>query len=418
MTSLSQDDTARYSDETLARLFPDKLKLVLVQVLFRHGERSPVRVRLENAGIPRHFNLCSHVNQFNVAVQTGQTGNWSRLAYQREIEESGPDGKANGVASEQNTCLLGELTDRGRTTTFALGRRLRDLYCERLKFLPEVNDLDEIYLRSSPMPRALESLQQVVSGMYPVDRLPHACRLRIYQRNFTEENLFPNEGACRKLRKLSEEYAAIAAEKWNPVLALRTSEIFSKYETVPIRLDGNPRLSGLMDTINATRANGLPVPDELLDKEMLDTMHRAVVEEWFGGYLASATYRRLGAGRLLGDLRNRVIDVISHKSPLRVALYGAHDTTLGSLLATMATSDYELHWPPFTSHIALEAFEERRDSGILSSLKSKQYFVRMRYNNTVVPLKGCQNPEMCTLAEFNDIVDSLVPKDWQAECQS
>ena len=49
----------------------------------------------------------------------------------------------------------------------------------RLKFLPDVvHSNDEIYLRSTNMPRTIESLQQIVHGLYPIsksakDFVPH-----------------------------------------------------------------------------------------------------------------------------------------------------------------------------------------------------------------------------------------------------
>lgn len=407
---------SRPSDEEIQSLYPPHLELKVVQAIFRHGERAPVRVRLENAGIPRHFNLCSHAQQFAALVRGMPGQGWARFPYARQVEEVDSSGAASQIAHESSTCLLGELTDKGRTTTYLLGKKLRELYCDRLGFMPSITTVDQLYLRASPMPRALESLQQVVHGYYPPQYLPDSSILSILQRNFTEENLFPNEGACKKLRLLSEEYAAKAALKWNPILAGRTSDIFAKYIEPPIKIDGTPRLSGLMDTINAARGNDLPVPIELLDSEMLEEMHSAVVEEWFGGYLHNMTYRRLGAGRLLGDLRDRMNMTISSRSPVKVALYGAHDTTLGSLLATLADSNFVVHWPPFTSHLVLETFAERQPDK-LAWLRGAKHYVRIKYNDVVVPVRGCKDMYMCTLSEFNKIVDDLVPEDWQKECQ-
>jgi acid phosphatase len=39
-----------YSQEELERLYPKELELQLVQILLRHGERSPVSARFQNAG--------------------------------------------------------------------------------------------------------------------------------------------------------------------------------------------------------------------------------------------------------------------------------------------------------------------------------------------------------------------------------
>lgn len=40
-----------YSEGELQRLYPDSLELQLVQILMRHGERTPVRARFQNAGL-------------------------------------------------------------------------------------------------------------------------------------------------------------------------------------------------------------------------------------------------------------------------------------------------------------------------------------------------------------------------------
>ena len=61
------------------------------------------------------------------------------------------------------------MTDKGRETTLALGERLRRLYVDQLGFMPKLmNDSDMIYLRATPIPRALESVQQAFWGMYPL----------------------------------------------------------------------------------------------------------------------------------------------------------------------------------------------------------------------------------------------------------
>lgn len=47
--------------------------------------------------------------------------------------------------------LLGELTDQGRFTTMALGERIRNLYVDKLGFLPQtLEDENILYLRLSP----------------------------------------------------------------------------------------------------------------------------------------------------------------------------------------------------------------------------------------------------------------------------
>ena len=67
--------------------------------------------------------------------------------------------------------LYGELTDIGRQSTFEIGQRIRRLYIDRLGLLPEpskltAQDADKCYFRSTNMSRTVESLQQIVAGLF------------------------------------------------------------------------------------------------------------------------------------------------------------------------------------------------------------------------------------------------------------
>ena len=122
----------------------------------------------------------------------------------------------------------GELTDRGRETTFALGQRLRYLYVDQLGFMPTIkSDADDMYLRSTPIPRALESLHQCFWGMYPPNtRVANFPPPVIVARAASEETLYPNEGACDRFRQLARLFAQRAADRCMymrlPLLSVKT----------------------------------------------------------------------------------------------------------------------------------------------------------------------------------------------------
>lgn len=66
--------------------------------------------------------------------------------------------------------MLGELTDLGRASSHLIGTRLRNLYTEKLGFLPDrLNPGDDamIYFRSTNMSRTIQSLEGVVRGLLP-----------------------------------------------------------------------------------------------------------------------------------------------------------------------------------------------------------------------------------------------------------
>ena len=110
---------------------------------------------------------------------------------------------------------MAELTDQGRQTTLNLGRRLRHLYVHQLGFLPGmIRDANMVYLRSSPWPRALDSLQQVFTGLYPPCKVDRAFpRPTIVTRRLVDETLMPNEDYCARFIQLAKAYSRRTANR-------------------------------------------------------------------------------------------------------------------------------------------------------------------------------------------------------------
>lgn len=269
----------------------------------------------------------------------------------------------------------------------ALGERLRHLYVDQLQFMPKlIADSDMIYLRATPIPRALESVQQAFWGFYPPSaRTADFPPPTIITRTPADETLFPNDASCRRFGQLSRAFAQRAAERWNDTEDMHyLSKLFSKYmpDGGAVAVDSRPRLSGIMDTINATDAHGpeTKLPKDFYDPKARDIIDNIAVEEWFRGYAESAEYRMLGIGGLLGDITSRMIGSVEKngrdgllevggsngelgrgrggETSTRFALSGCHDTTLAAALTSLGAFENE-KWPPFTSHIAFELLKGR-----------------------------------------------------------
>lgn len=346
--------------------------------------------------------------------------------------------------------LPGELTDVGRRTTHALGSRLRHLYIDRLHFLPSTlsNDVQsQLYIRATPIPRALESVQQALSGFYPLsNRSADLEPPNIVTRQAGDETLFPNEGSCKRFGQLAVAFGERAASIWNdsPELKYVTSKIgkWMPPDSPEVKVDSHPRLSGVMDTINSTLAHGpkTKLPKEFYDQKVIDTVDRIGVEEWFAGYTESNEYRKLGIGSLVGDITARLVEraqaassgnvkgneVASGKG-IRFALSGCHDTTLAAILTSLGAFEGE-RWPPYTSHVAVELLRAKKAGitaaaappqsaglwerifgpaqNILKQPKSSRtplvdlseaerqglegFYVRIRYNDAVMSMPGCR----------------------------
>ncbi|KAF8863837.1 histidine acid phosphatase-like protein [Acephala macrosclerotiorum] len=380
-----------YSQEELRKLYPSGLELQLVQVLLRHGERSPVSARFQNAGLPAFWPYCRVARQMVSATMETAGEKWTSMQWRRRLETFGADDGpviASGPRGEvDDVCNLGELTDEGRMTTWNLGRRLRHLYVDQLQFMPPmIHDSDMIYLRATPIPRALESLQQTFWGMYPANsRAASFPPPTVLLRAPADETLFPNDSNCRRFAQLSRAFAQRTADRWNSTTEMEyLNKLISKWmpeSNKRVAVDSHPRLSGIMDTINSTLAHG---PETRLPKEFYDDKGRKIiekigVEEWFSGYQESQEYRSLGIGGLMGDVVERMVGSVEKngndglneiggkdgsigagrggEKAIKLGLSGCHDTTLAAVLSSLGAFQGE-PWPPYTSHIALELFKK------------------------------------------------------------
>ncbi|KAJ5359647.1 uncharacterized protein N7496_012060 [Penicillium cataractarum] len=382
-----------YSPEELQRLYPKDLKLQLVQVFLRHGERTPVSSRFQNTGLSPYWPYCGVARRMvQMAAGNQDLSSWNGFQWRRKMEAFGDNDEAivaTGAGGEiEAMCTHGELTDKGRETTYALGTRLRRLYVDQLGFMPEIkSDTEDMYLRATPIPRALESLQQAFWGMYPTSaRTQDFPPPVIVARSVSEETLFPNEGNCRRFRQLARLFADRAATRWNDSEQMDyLNKLWSKHmpESSPkVAVDAHPRLSGIMDTINATDAHGpaTRLPSEFYDKKGRAILDRIAVEEWFAGYNESSEYRKLGIGALMGDVVDRMVStavdggwrsesaasgsgIPEAGKSIKFAMSGCHDTTLAAILSSVGGFQDE-SWPPFTSSVAIELFSQAASNNI------------------------------------------------------
>ncbi|KAJ3820409.1 histidine phosphatase superfamily [Lentinula raphanica] len=432
---------------------PSGLALEQVHIYVRHGERTPVGVRLAGppANLPEHWMMCKTARRFQAAVNVpGMDSEMDEFQQSRKIVE-----RVDGTHKE-GQCLLGELTDLGRKSTYSFGTSLRELYVERLGFLPDTLQNDgEVYFRTTNVPRTTESLQQIVHGLYPTTKCQPNAIPSIFVRNGRDENLLGNAGSCKRLEILLIGFAQAAASAYNHTLEPLDKKISKYIDGHPVRIDGKPRASGILDTIRAATAHNVKVPPEFEEKGVIDVIEKAVVAEWFAGNplspdiqtIPTADFltfksspdkteevRRLGMGRLLDDLSTKMQHKVTNgeKDPLKILVHSTHDTALAGLASTLDVFDEK--WPQFTSSITFELFRSTpagNNSSFLQTLMSPfrskaspEHYIRMRYQNKNMVLPMCADegkhlpgsPEFCTLTAFRERVMELTPLDFVAEC--
>ena len=258
--------------------------------------------------------------------------------------------------------------------------------------MPEsIPDADMIYLRATPMPRALESVQQAFWGLYPPSARRHGDNAggfpppTVITRAPADETLFPNEANCRRFSQLMKAFGVCAAQRWNDTeemgyLSKKIGKWMPEEMEGRVKVDGHPRLSGVMDTLNSTLAHGAEtrLPGEFYEDKVRRIIDAIGVEEWFAGYKESLEYRQLGIGSLAGDVVARMVGRVERRGNdgvlevggtegelgegrggernLMFGMSGCHDTTLAALLSSLGAFEGE-SWPPYTSHVAVELFK-------------------------------------------------------------
>ncbi|TQV91437.1 hypothetical protein V2A60_008917 [Cordyceps javanica] len=407
---MSLEPRPAYTADELARLYPPPLRLQQVQILMRHGERTPVSNRFANTGLPEFWPYCSQASRMTSFVLDPASSSWTPLEWRRRLETFsasdnqtptlGTSASSAGTSAADNLCELGQLTDKGRATTTALGARLRRLYVDQLGFLPATLDSsDHLYLRATPMPRALESMQQTLHGLYPPGtRAEGLPPVTIHTRHWADDTLLPNTANCARFRAMMRAFGRRAAERWDRSPEMdRINARLRRYmppadpadpgsssggERARIGVASHPALVGIMDTVAATAAHddaATRLPRDFYDPQTRADSVKIVVDEWFAGFRESAEYRTLGIGGLLADVTERMVGsaegVLPHSSgaagaPLRLGISGCHDTTLAATVIALggdgSAGDSSggavsaMSWPPFTSHVAVELLRDER----------------------------------------------------------
>jgi len=81
----------------------------------------------------------------------------------------------------------------------------------------------------------------------------------------------------------------------------------------------------------SAKAHGFRLPPDI-DDELLEDLADVVTHEWFAGAMQSKEISRLSLGRLMGDIRDRMVRKVNGtdkqvgEENLKMAIYSGHDT--------------------------------------------------------------------------------------------
>lgn len=339
-------------------------KLVYVTVLFRHGDRSPVKA-------------------------------YPTDPYQ---ESAWPQG-------------FGQLSQVGMLQHYNLGQFLRKRYTG---FLNESYVRHEISVRSTDYDRTLMSAEANLAGLYP----PNGSQvfnpnlkwqpIPVHTVPKSQERLltFPL-GDCPRYDQLvketreTEEYLNITAA-YKDVIELVKNKTGQNETTVE-------SVWGVYDTLFCESQHNLTAPDWVTD----EVMSKLKFLKDFGFQIMFGVYKqtekcRLQGGLLLGEIVENLTAMATNSSKprLKLMMLSAHDTTVTALQASLNV--FNGIQPPYAScHI----FELYNDNG--------NFTVSMFYRNNTelhqLQLPGCALD--CPLEDFKELTKPSISNNREKECQ-
>ncbi|KAJ2771008.1 hypothetical protein IWQ56_001949, partial [Coemansia nantahalensis] len=390
--------------EFLARYYPRGVGVVHVELLHRHGERTPIAHRVPEL-MPKNWNFCALGNQlqkdFLAAVGLHVSGAATVAGERREQDgkrrrqifalDSSRDGAsvlgANGATAQHAddrsrrtsaTCDYGQLTDLGRQSMTGLGAHVRALYVDALGFLPPTlapgRIADVLRLRATMYTRTFESLQHALGGLYP--HLPVGAPVfRVAVRPPERDNMFPDFG-CENMSRMFAQLNAMATKRHAPELAQLREDIgkipaLQSFCETDLKTGGGRMAISLMDVLGTMRAHGLPLPDAINDA-FLARLERLAAVEFLASGWHSVALTRMQLGRLVNELAENVAHAVeadrgnARDTQPRLGIRSGHDTSLAGLLAMFGHDasqptgqmPADFVWPPFASSIRVELLKD------------------------------------------------------------
>lgn len=342
-------------------------KLAYVTVLFRHGDRSPVKA---------------------YPTDPHQESDW-------------PQG-------------FGQLSQIGMQQHFELGQFLRDRY---KTLLNESYDRHEILVRSTDYDRTLMSAEANLAGLYP----PSGQQvfkpdlkwqpIPVHTVPQSEERLlsFPLED-CPRYQQLmnetehTEEFLNVTAT-YQDIIELVRNKTGLNHTTVET-------VWSVYDTLFCESRHNMSAPDWASS----DVMEKLQKLKDFGFQVIFGMYKqqeksRLQGGMLLGEIVKNLsrMAVPDPQQRLKMMMLSAHDTTVAALQASLSV--FNGIQPPYASCHMIEL--HRDDNG--SASVSMFYRNDSKVNPYPLQLPGCSLD--CPLDEFVKITKLSISEDRDKECQ-
>ncbi|XP_050526684.1 prostatic acid phosphatase-like isoform X2 [Daktulosphaira vitifoliae] len=310
----------------------------------------------------------------------------------------------------------GQLTNKGKERHYLLGKWLRNRYSD---LLPAIYSLDDIYIHSTNIDRALMSAGANLAGLYPPQKdqiwngeIGHVWQpIPIHSLSPMEDKILTFGDNCpryieefHKLMNSSEiqNYHKNHTELYNYVKEHSGLEMKNPiydlqflYDVLLVETEYNYTLPNWTESV---------YPDKLQE----------VAELSFKLQTYTPLLKKLNYGMLIKEIVNHM-ELKSNNTLIpdrKLWVYSAHDTIIAGILNTLNVYDGKL--PAYASTVLFELRKMKN---------SKTFVVTVSYKNSsnhepyLLQIPGCDSVA-CELSQFSKAVSPYTSINWYKECHN
>jgi len=368
---------------------PQNFELQFAQILFRHGDRTPVNT----FPVEIRWN-CDLQELYNHQKVPFPFVNPKRLFRKLYLP---------GRNVLPGTCLFGQLTIKGADQHQKLGIA----FAQKYKNIVTDANTTTIWVRSTDVPRTLASLQNDMAGWFGYIQEDAISPVDVYTMDIALENMTPNPKTCPRLAEIAIELTKTPeyikhSQQVQPLL----NALCNLLGITPTYFAGNFWMA-VMDILEARKCWGMPYPAGITDDTIDQIMENAEWESEFPNYFNESL--TLGMGPFLSEvLQNFQTYIQKPGTTPRVYLFSGHDYSISVFTALLNVTDHL--WPPYRSHLEMELWKDK---------STQQYYVRFEYNGKERAYPACTESKgnFCSYNSFVNTISKFIPTNYKVQCQ-
>ena len=207
-----------------------------------------------------------------------------------------------------------------------------------------------MYLRSTNVPRTIESLQMLLHGLYPPQHRSNSDPLHVHVRPASLESMYPEFSAKRCPSLVS--FTAAVSHSLNHKHRIQTERALAPFSMLhfPDSMSSGKRAYAIYDVLASLKGNGLSFPPNIRHIH-LKTLEEAIMNLWAGVYNHNENITRTAIGRFLPEMTSHLVQSQQGTQTNKIAIFSGHDSTLQPLLSALQIPQQE--FPQYSSNVNL-----------------------------------------------------------------